>query len=74
MTKKQVSRNTSPQADRKARVTGERPDFVSFAVAPEGKVQQSPFERKWAAYQPWAAAERPDHCFGPCLTPEAGRR
>lgn len=49
----------------------ERADFTSFAKAPDGKPQQSLYETKWAAYQEWAAVERPDRQFAPCLTEEA---
>lgn len=49
----------------------ERADFTSFGVAPEGKAQQSHFETKWAAYQPWAVCERPDRQFAPVLTDAA---
>jgi hypothetical protein len=49
----------------------ERAGFKSFAVAPEGKVQQSMYETKWAAYQVWAVCERGDHNYGPVLTDKA---
>lgn len=49
----------------------ERATFVSFAAAPLGQSQQSPFETKWAAYQEWAVVERPDRQFAPILTNEA---
>ncbi len=51
----------------------ERACFVSFAVAPEGKVQESMYETKWAAYQEWAVCERNDHNYGPVLTDKARR-
>lgn len=54
-----------------AATRSERADFTSFGIAPEGKVQQSIYETKWAAYQPWAVCERGDHNYGPVLTDKA---
>lgn len=72
MQRKQIDRQqTVDQTKDTAQRGSERADFVSFSRAPQGKVQQSLYETKWAAYQPWAAAERPDRNFGTCLTPEA---
>jgi hypothetical protein len=73
MSNDQTFSNRTNSPDRKTRPTKERADFVSFAVAPQGKVQQSMYESKWAAYQPWAVEERPDRNYGPALTPEARR-
>lgn len=70
MTRKQTG-ITRP--NRKTRGKGERADFVSFGAAPAGQVQQSIYESKWAAHQPWAATQRPDRIYGPALTPEARR-
>lgn len=66
MRKVKSSRNTSPSAERKAAVTGQRADFVSTA-----RGNSSYMERNWARMQPWAAVERPDLHPAPLLTPEA---
>ena len=75
MAKEKIKRQASgSQSNGNGQVGRERAKvFRSFGKAPEGKVQQCLYETKWAAYQPWAVVERPDHQFAPLLT-EAARQ